>query len=249
MKNKTFHITFVDGEVEAQKINEEYFINTTKNINTSLSQIKEKIIHFNIEDLDYIKKFSKIETEFNDINDKMTDLLEIADSLNNKLRKGILDVNTYHRNIQSSYMDLKVKVLSKKVENIETKFSEEMQSQITQTQEITNNTFFNIASVFLGVSLVSSMVAGIQYVDKNYFLLYFLTVGWVALLVLSLSSILIRRFNRKSIGLLVVLALYTFIVFSFGWKTLDIIKEENSNKCVVNQNEKKNDKKIESDKE
>lgn len=239
MKNNTFKITFVDREVEkeAEEINEEYFRKTTTNLNKSIGQISYKITKFNYDDSDYLKNFENIENEYKDINDNVNDLMEIVDTLEKPLKDKIFKLNSSIRKVQSSYMDLKVGVLSKKVESLEDKFNKEIETKIEETQEITNNTFFNIASVFLGVSLVSSMVAGIQFLDKDHFLLYYLTIGWVALMVLSLSSILIRRFNLKSFGLILVLGLYSLVVLIFGWKTFDVIKDKNKNDCNIKQEE------------
>jgi len=137
-----------------------------------------------------------------------------------------------YRQIQSIYIDLKVKILSKKTNILEKNFNDEIKHTIEDTQEVANNSLFSIAAIFLGITLVSAMVAGIQYIDKELVILYFLSIGWVAITVLGIASIMIKRFNKKSIAIILIIALYTAGILAIGYNTYKN-KEKRENDCQI----------------
>lgn len=226
--NKELKITFADG-TNPQKINEEYYKKTIKEQIIRLSNLKDRIINFNLDNKNYKNKFSKIEIEMNDIIDRVNDLMEVMDDIKNKnIRNMIYRLNSYCIKVQSAFMGLKVNFIQKNMNDLEEKFNKETAQKIEDTEEVSNGHYFNIASVYLGISLVSAMVAGIEFINKDYFLLYFLTIGWIALVVIGFTSILIRRFNKKSVFILAIIAIYTLVLLHFGYKTYDIIERRNN---------------------
>lgn len=218
-----------------REFNENYFKVLLQKANEDLKDIKDSIANFNINDKDYIDNFKLLDEKYNDIEMILEQLMDSSNNINETLKKSINKTDIYNRKIQNNFMDLKVRVLFQMANNLQNKFDEEIAKQIENTQEVTNNTIFSIAAVFLGITLTSAMVAGIQYITHSHMLLYFLTIGWVAVTIMTLASILIKRFDKKSLWLSVIVVIYTIGVVGYG---VYVEKEDNISEQNLIINEK-----------
>ena len=55
---------------------------------------------------------------------------------------------------------------------------------------------FNVISIFLGISVTSAMISGIEYVYGKLIIFYFFSCAWIALTILCLSSILLKKIDK-----------------------------------------------------
>ena len=81
-----------------------------------------------------------------------------------------------------------------------------------KTNDITSNILFSVIAIVLGISLVTAMITGIQKLDTHYLLVYFVSIGWLAIIVMGTAYLLVRDYDKKSQSILVVIGIFTFVL-------------------------------------
>ena len=184
-KNNKITINFKD----TPKINKDRpSIETVKNSIRDLNKIFNRLKNIQ----NKIKSCNSIE----DLNEKVN-LSSISNDLGMIVQSSIIfddigfkkiieEANQLYRETEVLYFDKKMELLNKKI-------NESFQKSENSLKEITGGTLFSIASVFLGISLTSSLVSGVQYIESNYILLYFITCLLIAVVTIGLSAIFMRK--------------------------------------------------------
>lgn len=77
---------------------------------------------------------------------------------------------------------------------------------------------FNVISIFLGISVTSAMISGIEYVHGKLIIFYFFSCAWIALTILCLLSILLKKIDKQLSIVLIIYILYTIVWIFMGIK-------------------------------
>ena len=191
-KNNKITINFKD----TPKINKDRpSIETVKNSIRDLNKIFNRLKNIQ----NKIKSCNSIE----DLNEKVN-LSSISNDLGMIVQSSIIfddigfkkiieEANQLYRETEVLYFDKKMELLNKKINIYDKTIKESFQKSENSLKEITGGTLFSIASVFLGISLTSSLVSGVQYIESNYILLYFITCLLIAVVTIGLSAIFMRK--------------------------------------------------------
>lgn len=134
----------------------------------------------------------------------------LSDKDNPKINTLLLQANKLYRETQAVYIELKFNYLNKRLDD-----------KINDTEKSTTELMFNIISIFLGISITSAMVAGLEFVTRPFIVFYFLSCAWVALTILTISSVLLKRLE-KNIVVIIIWSIYTIIWIGVGRVSLDI---------------------------
>lgn len=85
-----------------------------------------------------------------------------------------------------------------------------------ETENATSSIMFNVISIFLGISITSAMITGIEYIESEFIIFYFLSCAWIALTILTISAIYFKRIVCKTIIITVIYGIFTIIWIIVG---------------------------------
>lgn len=151
---------------------------------------------------------------------------------NTELKRLVLEADQKYRQIEAKYITTKFDRLNERLDD-----------KILETENTTNSIMFNVVSIFLGISITSAMITGIEFISSEFVLFYFLSCAWVALTILTISAIYLKKFDTKTT---IILIIYT--IFSIVWIGVGIIsyslyepKQDNIESKEQNSNETEED--------
>lgn len=155
-----------------------------------------------------------------DINNYINEINLLESSLTGskekELKELLLEVNQLYREIQSKYITLKFDSVNQKLDD-----------KITETENSTSTIMFNVISIFLGISITSAMITGFNNIDPIFTIFYFMSCAWIALTILTISSIYLKRLDKKTYIILVLYIVYSIIWIAIGLMSYNLYKEEN----------------------
>lgn len=241
-KNNKIIINFKNTpEINKDKPSIETVKNSTRDLNkifSKLKSIQNKIKSCNsIEDLNKNVNLSNIS---NDLGMIVQSSIIFDDT---SFKKNIEEANRLYRETEVLYFDKKIELLNKKINIYDKTIKETFQKSENSLKEITGGTLFSIASVFLGISLTSSLVSGVQYVESNFLLLYFITCLLIAIVTIGLSAIFMRKVDTKAkviICVIVIVSIIWGMIAFFSYNNIDNKKSINdiTNNSNINEEEK-----------
>lgn len=119
--------------------------------------------------------------------------------------------NLYNEN-QNEYLNRKITLIDEKLENVNEEINKSIDKVKENTNNITGNILFSLISIVLGISLVSAMTSAIKDMDSKYYLPYYVTIAWLAIIVIGFSYLLLRNYDKKSLLILGVIAFVTVVL-------------------------------------
>lgn len=159
----------------------------------------------------------KYEKELSSITNELGNLEELARD-NSSVKTKISRLNSIYRNLQNKFINKEIELANKNITELE-----------ETTKEITGNAIFPIASIFLGISLTSAIVAGIDNITNPYItILFLLTGGLIILFTVGISSILLRKVDKKSVCIIIVMVLYISVYVWASFTIYNKISTDNS---------------------
>ena len=159
-----------------------------------------------------------IQEYLNDIN-----LLEssLTGSKEKELNDLLLEVNQLYRETQSKYITLKFDNVNQKLDD-----------KITETENSTSTIMFNVISIFLGISITSAMITGFNNIDPIFTIFYFMSCAWIALTILTISSIYLKRLDKKTYIILGLYIIYSIIWINIGLLSYNLYDEKIKNESI-----------------
>lgn len=157
----------------------------------------------------------------NEINKKIISTIERAFSLE-ELFMGNEQTKELNKNIHTAlmkYRNIQILLLNRKIELTNNYIEEKdkyIDKKIANIDELLSSILFNVISIFLGISIVTSMVAGMEYIESNYILFYFMSCAWIAITILVISSYLLKSDTSKVKCILNYYLIYTLIYIIIG---------------------------------
>lgn len=175
-----------------------------------------------------------------DINNYITEINLLESSLTGSKEKELndllLEVNQLYREIQSKYITLKFDNVNQKLDD-----------KITETENSTSTIMFNVISIFLGISITSAMITGFNNINPIFTIFYFMSCAWIALTILTISSIYLKRLDKKTYIILGLYIIYSIIWINIGLLSYNLydekIKNESINTKEVSESKDKEDTK------
>lgn len=205
--------------IQNDKLNDE----TLKSIINDINILYEKIndIQSEIAECDNEESLNKIDisTISNDIGLTIQNAIIIDET---DLKKTVEELNLAYRNLEISYFNKKIEILS----NTINKTAVETEQNL---KDITGGTLFSIASVFLGISLTSALVTGVQEINENFIILYFMTCLLIPTITIGIATLLMRKFDKKSIAISIIIILVSILWGVTAYFTYDT--NNNNNEC------------------
>lgn len=183
-----------------------------------LQKLEENIKH-NQEEIHKLNKEStlfaieRVDRYFNDNLEELNDLIEIfSDTKDNDLKKYVSSLESLYKEVQNNYLNKKIEIMDEKMEFVNKSINESLEKLKEDTNNITGNILFSVIAIVLGVSLVNAMTGAITNMEPRYYFAYYITIGWLAVLVIGLAYLLLRSYDRKSKIILGVICLATLIL-------------------------------------
>ena len=102
-----------------------------------------------------------------------------------------------HMVIQS-FRDLEIAYFNKEIDLLKQEINVIATNSENNIKDIAGSTLFSIASVFLGISLTSSIVSGVQKISIEYMFLFLLTCLLIPVITIGVAAIFMRKFDIKS---------------------------------------------------
>lgn len=238
-KNSKIIINFKDTpKINKDKPSIETVTNSTRDLNkifNKLKGIQKEIKNCNsIEELNNKVNLSNISNDLGMIVQSSIIFDDIS------FRKNIEEANQLYRETEVLYFDKKIELLNKKINIYDKTIKKTFQESEKSLKEITGGTLFSIASVFLGISLTSSLVSGVQYIKPNFILLYFMTCLLIAVITIGLSAIFMRKGDNKAkviIRVIVIVSIIWGITAFFSYNNIDNKNSINdaTNNCNIDE--------------
>lgn len=232
--------------IKKDKLNDE----TLKSITNDIKNLYEKIsdTQFEISKCDSEEELNKIDITSisNDIGLIIQNAILIDET---ELKKNIEELNQSYRNLELVYFNKKIDILS----NTINKTAIESEQNL---KDLTGGTLFSIATVFLGISLTSALVAGVKEMESHFLILYFMTCLLIPMITIGFAAIFMRKFDKKSIAISIIIAIVSIlwgITAFFTYKSYNIDDETKQENVVstqdsnnvehekINQEEQKNE--------
>lgn len=199
------------SKIKIDKLNEETLKSTISDINIVLNKIKmlqSKIIKCkNIDELNNID----IRPISNDLGLIIQNSIVIEDQ---ETKKSIEEINQSYRNLEILYFNKKIDL----VNNVINKTAADTEQNL---KDITGGTLFSIASVFLGISLTSALVAGVQKINDSFIILYFMTCLLIAVITIGTAAIFMRKFDKKTVVIIIVIVLVSALWGNIAYLTYE----------------------------
>lgn len=207
-----------NSNIKNDKLNDETLKSTIHDIGVIYRKII--ILQSRIEKCSNAEELNKI-----DISSISNDLgLIIQNSIlidEPETKKNIEELNQSYRSLEILYFNKKINMLSNTIDKIANETEQNL-------KDITGGTLFSIASVFLGISLTSALVAGVQGINNCFVILYFMTCLLISVVTIGIAAIFMRKFDIKSIVILIIIILVSIvwgITAHFTYKNYDEINE------------------------
>lgn len=230
--NRDSFLTFkVDSKVSKDKLNNETLESTIKDIVIITKKITET--RDEIEQCKTIDQLNKINID--SISSDMSLIVQNSILINDfDTRMSIEELNQTYHSTEILYFNKKIDLLKKDI----SKTAEESEKNI---KDITGGTLFSIASVFLGISLTSSLVTGVLNMNSSFTILYYMTCLLIAVITIGTAAIFMRKYDDKSKTIMIIIVLISIIWGIVAFKT---IPESDNKKCeqVTNTQENINNK-------
>lgn len=145
----------------------------------------------------------------------------LNDQKNPEIESLLLHANKLYRELQSKYISRKFDDLNKKLDE-----------KISDAENSTSELMFNIISIFLGISITSAMVAGLEFISGTFVVFYFLSCAWIALTILTISSLMLRRLDKRNVIVIIIWSVYTILWVITGLISYNVYKEESEHKSI-----------------
>ncbi len=187
----------------------------------------ENRIKYNQNEINRLSKEStkdainKVDRYFNDNLKELNDLIEIANDMkDDHLKNYLSSLDSLYKEVQNNYLNKKIEIIDEKMDFVNKSLNDALEEVKENTNTITGNLLFSVISILLGISLVSAMTGTIKDMEPKYYFAYYVTIGWLAILFIGFSYLLIRVFDNKSKMILGVIFLATLLlgfVFSISF--------------------------------
>lgn len=220
------------NSIKKDKLNDE----TLKSITNDIKNLYEKIsdTQFEISKCNSEEELNKIDISSisNDIGLIIQNAILIDET---ELKKNIEELNQSYRNLEIIYFNKKIDILSNKI----SKTAIESEQNL---KDLTGGTLFSIATVFLGISLTSALVAGVQEIDSHYLILYFMTCLLIPMITIGFAAIFMRKFDKKSIAISILIVIVSILWGMTAFFTYN--NKDKNHECqktvVINQDSNEN---------
>lgn len=144
---------------------------------------------------------------------ELTQLEELSESSHDDAnRKMVLELSRTFRELQNQYLTMQVKSINKRIKAEEGLIDESTKKIEAKINDITGNILFSVIAIVLGLSLVSSMIEAVSNIDPRFYLIFYVTVAWIACVVMGLAYLLLRSYDEKSKNILIILCLVTLVL-------------------------------------
>lgn len=208
-----------------------------KNENDELSQRIEKLRKYIENNMKEINRLSldssddeiiKVNDHFNKTSQNLTNIEEIISDMDLSHSKEIYlrDIEylqRMYRNMQNIFYDKKIEISTSKITS-EYKLkmatlNTSVAKAVDETNKITENLLLSVISILLGVSLVTSMITGLEKLEPKHMLSYFTSICWIAIIVIGFAYILIRQKDEKTKYIVISMVIVTIILTLVLWLT------------------------------
>lgn len=216
MNNKNKTLYFKDYKsIKSDKPN----LETLKNNNQDLKNITSKLKDFQNRIKD-CKSIEELNTHVNlpEASNDLSLIMQSSTIINSPdLKKQIEEINQLYRDTEVLYFDKKFEMINEKIDNYDNNIEDTFKKSEENLKDITGGTLFSIASVFLGISLTSALVTGVQHIKEEFIILYFITCLLIAIITIGLSAIFMRKTDKKTyiISTIIILVSLIWIVTAF----------------------------------
>ncbi len=197
-------------------------ISYAKKIQRLENKIKDNQKEISEIDKDYSEeKLEKIDADFYTNLKELGDLIEIQNYIEETaIKTKISQLDNLYKEVQNTYINKKIKLIDEKMSFVNKDMNEAIERVRDNTNSITGNILFSVIAIVLGISLVSTMTSAISSLEPKYYLSYYVTIGWLAILVLGFSYLLLRTYDKKSTAIIIVIGFATWVlslVFYFSF--------------------------------
>lgn len=197
-------------------------ISYAKKIQRLENKIKDNQKEISEIDKDYSEeKLEKIDADFYTNLKELGDLIEIQNYIEETaIKTKISQLDNLYKEVQNTYINKKIKLIDEKMSFVNKDMNEAIERVRDNTNSITGNILFSVIAIVLGISLVSAMTSAISSLEPKYYLSYYVTIGWLAILVLGFSYLLLRTYDKKSTAIIIVIGFATWVlslVFYFSF--------------------------------
>ena len=177
-------------------------------------------IKYNKNEIDKLNKKStkeeinKVDKYFYDNLKELNDLIEMLSLLKeySKEKSYMNNLESLYKEVQNNYLNKKIEIIDEKISIVNESVNNSIEQVKENTNNITGNILFSLISIVLGISLVSAMTNAITNMNEKYYLAYYTTIAWVAVLVLGFSYLLLRSYDKKSKCILLVIGIVTIML-------------------------------------
>lgn len=144
--------------------------------------------------------------------------------------KNIEKLNQSYRSLEIIYFNKKIDILSNTINKTAKNYEENL-------KDITGGILFSIASVFLGISLTSALVVGVQGINSYFIILYFMTCVLISIITIGIAANFMRKFDIKSIVISIIIILVSILWGITAYLTYDNYDKFNEvkNNATINQ--------------
>ncbi len=185
--------------------NEESTIITCKNKIIELIKRENRSLKFLKSNIS-VRSLNRLEKDLGCYLDEINNLeSETNGSKNDELDRLILEAHQLYKQIEAQYISIKFDKLNQRLDD-----------KMEETENATSSIMFNVISIFLGISITSAMITGIEYIESEFIIFYFLSCAWIALTILTISAIYFKRIDCKTIIITVIYGIFTIIWIIVG---------------------------------
>ena len=144
--------------------NEESTIITCKNKIIELIKRENRSLKFLKSNIS-VRSLNRLEKDLGCYLDEINNLeSETNGSKNDELDRLILEAHQLYKQIEAQYISIKFDKLNQRLDD-----------KMEETENATSSIMFNVISIFLGISITSAMITGIEYIESEFIIFYFLS--------------------------------------------------------------------------
>lgn len=178
-----------------------------KYIDNNIKEIKNMIDEATDGDIDIAT------LHFNSNLAELTQLEEILSSSSDDANSRMVsELSRMFRELENQYLNMQISSVNKRIIKEDILIEESRKKIETKINDITGNILFSVIAIVLGLSLVSSMIEAIKSLDAKLYLVFYTTVTWIATVVMGLSYLLLRSYDKKSKNILFIICLVTLVL-------------------------------------
>lgn len=182
-------------------------------LDLKIQQIEEKIndLTEKIKSRDYtlIKNIDELSSISFDLDNEISELKDSLVFLKND--NDVKSFSSLLNGLTNRLYGIRETILYVQLKSVESETKIHVDKARDDVTNISNNAIINVASVFLGISVVSAMISCVTMIEPEFYISFFICIGSIIVDVLAVVAVFFRKYDEKTNVIACIALIFTIV--------------------------------------